>query len=36
MVRSSLAVDPDGRIVGAWGNVRAAGHAGRVAAQLGI
>jgi peroxiredoxin Q/BCP len=36
MIRSTFAVGPDGRIVDAWRNVRAAGHAERVAAHLGI
>ena len=36
MIRSSFAVGPDGRIVEAWYNVRAAGHAERVAARLDV
>jgi len=36
MIRSSFAVGPDGRIVEAWRKVRAAGHAERVAAHLGV
>lgn len=36
MLRSTFAIGPDGRIEAAWRNVRAAGHAGKVAAQLGV
>jgi peroxiredoxin Q/BCP len=36
VIRSTFAVGPDGRIVEAWRSVRAAGHAERVAAHLGV
>lgn len=36
MIRSTFAIGPDGHIEAAWRNVRAAGHAGKVAAQLGV
>ena len=36
MIRSTFAIGPDGRIVRAWRNVRAGGHAERIAAELGI
>ena len=36
MIRSTFAVGPDGRIVEAWRNVRAAGHAERVSARLSV
>jgi peroxiredoxin Q/BCP len=36
MIRSTFAVGADGRIVEAWRNVRAAGHAERLSAQLGV
>ncbi len=36
MIRSTFAVGPDGRIVGVWRNVRAAGHAEHITAHLDI
>jgi len=36
LIRSTFAVGPDGRLTAAWRNVRAAGHAARVAADLGL
>jgi peroxiredoxin Q/BCP len=36
LIRSTFAIGPDGRLVGVWRNVRAAGHAERIAAYLGI
>jgi peroxiredoxin Q/BCP len=35
IIRSTYAIGPDGRIEAIWRNVRAAGHAERVASQLG-
>ena len=36
IIRSTFAVDPDGTIVDAWYNVRAKGHAARVARELDV
>jgi peroxiredoxin Q/BCP len=35
MIRSTFLIGADGRIEGAWRNVKATGHAGRVAAAVG-
>jgi peroxiredoxin Q/BCP len=36
IIRSTFAIGPDGRLVGVWRNVRAAGHADRIAGRLAI
>lgn len=36
IIRSTFAIGPDGRLTGIWRNRRAAGHAARLAADLGI
>ena len=34
VIRSTVLIDPDGKVVHHWKKVRAAGHAGHVAARL--
>ncbi|MBN2113654.1 MAG: thioredoxin-dependent thiol peroxidase [Acidimicrobiia bacterium] len=36
LIRSTFAVGPDSRLIAVWRNVRAAGHAARIAADLGL